>query len=267
MSAPAAVRIQDPYSPAMVFTSRAGQVVFVNRKFTRLFGNMASIQSGGASIQTILPIQPKSVDQLINSIQINGYGFNAQFPVSIPIFEGKNWESTCNASAAFDAKGGMIGIDLVLETVNPTTSTELTPAGQTHSQVVMHYAKDVLDESKAQQSGTYIQSYLIAQLEVMQIMLARVGGPASRLSLEQIVTKTAKQYVIPCSILNGHITFAEKNIDIQKYSVLVQSAIRYAIDVVGKQIVKQEMMTVDKFFEPGLLQLVSQLDLKTIFND
>jgi hypothetical protein len=267
MSPSAVVQLQDPYSPAMVFTSRAGQVVFLNRKIVRLFGNAISIQSAGVPLQKILPVLPKSVDQLINSIQKNGYGFNAQFPVSMPILEGKTWKSTCKASATFDAKGEMIGIDLVLETANPTTSIEINPAGQTHAQVVMLYAKDVLDESRAQQSGTYIQSYLIAQLEVMQIMLARVGGPASRTSLEHTIARTANQYVIPCNILNGHITFTEKNIDIQKYSVLVQSAIRYAIDVVGKQIVKQEMMTVDKFFEPGLLQLVSQLDLKAIFND
>jgi hypothetical protein len=258
---------QDPYSPAMVFTSRAGHVVFVNRKFARLLGGAVSIMIGGARLHEVLPIPSTSVDKLLHAIENNKSGFVAQFPVNMPTTRGQFWKSNCNAVAAFDLKGAMIGLDLVLENTAQPAAAGMSSGVQTHSEAVMSYVRDVFNESKIRQSATFTQSYLTAQLEVMQIMLARVGGPATLLAFEQVITKTANKNLIPCVIQHGHLTFTEKNIDIQKYSILLQSAVRYAIDVIGRQIVKQEMLEVDQFIEPGLLQLVSQLDLKAVFYD
>ena len=257
--------MQESYSPAMVFTSRVGQLVFVNRKFARLVGDTRSGTMG--SLQDVLPIPSNSFNQLIETVQNSSNGQTAHFPVSMPTPQGQIWKSNCSAVAAFDIQGAIIGIDLVLADAVPPAVEGTIPGVQTHSDTVMNYVQDVFNESKVRQSATFTQSYLIAHLEVLQILLARMAGPATRPAFEQIINITAHDYLIPCVIQLGHLTFTEKNIDIQKYIVLLKTAASYAINVLGRQTVKQEMLRVDQFIEPGLLQLVSQWDLNAVFQD
>ena len=97
---------------------------------------------------------------------------------------------------------------------------------------------------------------------MLQVLLARMGGAEARNTLERVVNEIPAKHGIAIRMQNGYLEFNQKSLDISIYRAILQNAIHYATDVIGRRIVGQEMMKVDSQLEPGLLRLLTEMDLR-----
>ncbi len=244
---------------AFIFTNAGGNVILADRGYLRLVGDISSRSVSGEMLHNILPISSESAGQLMvmtrRSLHLD------QVTIPIHAMDGTTLRSNCTAIAALDEKGNFIGTDLVLN-ISPISAEDNVIKLQTHSDVVKAFVENVINEGNLQNSRTFFQSYLVAQIEVIQILLSRISGLAARNVFENVVNEAAKSYALPITMRSGHLEFDRRDINIQGYRSFINFTVKYAVDVLGRQIVKREILMVDKFIGPGTLELITQMDLR-----
>lgn len=249
---------------AFIFTNAGGNVIFADRGYLQLIGDSSNRSISGDMLNTILPISAESANQLMamtrRSLHLD------QMAIPIHTVDGITLRSNCTATAALDEKGNFIGTDLVLE-IPPVEEAGFAAKFQTHSDVVKAFVENVMSEGHRQYSRTFFQSYLAAQVEVIQILLSRISGLAARNALETVVNEAAKSKALPISMRYGHLEFERKDINIQGYRSFINSLVEYAVDVLGRQAVKREVLMVDKFIGSRTLELITQMDLRIFLAD
>jgi len=248
-------------SLAFIFTNSRGIAFFTDLNFMRMLGNPAAQINSGVSLSHILLMDLRTEGQLIESVKQKAKPEHLPLPFRTAF--GNVIETNGTVVPALDENRNFLGLDLVL--TNPPKAGQIpgqTTPILTHADVIRAYVEMEMNLRDADRPRTYIQSYLVTQFNVVQIMLARIGGPGSRLIFERIANNTASSMGLPISMENGHLNFSKKDINIQGYRSLLQTAMNYAVDVVGKNIVKKEMLLVDKFVGHGTLELISQMDLR-----
>ena len=258
-----AIKFVDPF--AFIFTNAGGNVIFTDNTYLKITGDSSSRVIPGDSLQNILPLDSGFVTRMIEAIKQK----NRLEQLDLPIrsIYGSMEESTCTGIAALDENGNFIGIDLILN--NSRAAGQKSNPGspfQTHSDVLRCYVEKVLNEGNLLKSRTFIQSYIVAQFDTIQILLSRIVGPAARQAFELITNHTAKSNAIPLFMKNGRLEFNQRNIDIQGYRNLLKTSVTYAVHVLGRQIVKREMLSVDKYIGSGTLDLITQMDLRVFLN-
>jgi hypothetical protein len=245
---------------AIIFTNAGGKVVFANRNFLHLTEDAPSKAIAGVQLQTILPIESRSMSTII--AVITGSGFIDKLPVSVLTASGEMLPVLFSGVAAYGAKGDYIGADIFLHRrFTPADPDSPTVPALKHTAVLKAYVAEIFAGSRTQ-GYTFIQAYVVGQIEVLQVLLARMGGPEARNTLERTVNEILVRHAVPASMQSGYLEFHQKAIDISIYRLVLQAAIRYARDAVGQRIVGQEMLKVDSQLDKGLLQLLTQMDLR-----
>jgi hypothetical protein len=244
---------------AILFTNSGGKVVFTNRNFLLLTEETASQAVAGENLQAILPVESQSITKIIGVI--TGRGFVDKIPVSVLTGTGKTLPVLFSGVAAYGTKGDYIGADIFLHKgFTPAAPDSPTVPALRHTAVLKVYVSEVFAGTRLQ-GTTFIQAYVVAQIEVLQVLLARMGGPEARRTLERTVNEVLDGHAVPAHMQNGYLEFHHKSIDISIYRLVLRAAIRYARDAIGQRIVGQEMMKVDGQLDKGLLQLLTQMDL------
>ena len=249
-----------PNPLAILFTNAGGKVVFTNRNFLMLTEETASRAVAGEQLQSILPVESQSVSKIISVI--TGRGFIDRIPVSVMTTSGKTLPVLFSGVAAYGAKRDYIGADIFLhKRFTPASPDSPTVPALRHTAVLKVYVNEVFAGTRTQGS-TFIQAYLVSQIEVLQVLLARMGGPEARNTLERTVNEVLDRHAVPAHMQNGYLEFHQKSIDISIYRLVLRAAIQYARDAIGQRVVGQEMTKVDSQLDRGLLQLLTQMDMR-----
>ena len=249
------------YPPFFIFTNSQGLAFFSDLNFIRVRGIQTEQIISGRSLSRILIIDVHTAGQLRELVKqksrIGG------IPIPFITASGSVIQADTTAVAALDENGNFMGMDLVLANrPGPSRTADKTPPLFTHADVIKAYVEMEMSSRDAALPRTFIQSYLVAQFNVVQILLARIGGLGSRLTFERITNSTASSMRLPVRMENGHLNFSDKDVDIQGYRSLLQKTMDYAVDVVGRSFVRSEMLLVDSFVGHGTLELISQMDLR-----
>jgi hypothetical protein len=250
--------------PAFIFTNSQGIVFFSDLNFIRTLGIQPDQIISGRTLSNILIMDPRTEGQLIESVRQKAR--IEEFPVLFRSASGNDIQSTGTAVAALDENRNFLGMDLVLMNHQGSSqSVETTPPILTHNDVLKAYVEKEMNPRTAEPPRTFIQSYLVAQFNAVQILLARIGGPGPRLAFEKVANQTASSMGLPINMESGHLYFFGKDINILGYRNILQATMNYAVNVVGKNTVKKEMLQVDKYVGQGTLELISQMDLRIFF--
>jgi len=249
---------------AFIFTNASGNVIFADRGYLQLIGDLSDRSVSGEQLGNILNVDSESAEKLV----ANTWRSRRLDQLGIPIhtMDGTILNSMGTSIATRDESGSIIGIDLVLNLSPIPTEANAAPI-QTHADVVKAFVENTMVEGGRQYSRTFLQSYLVAQVEVIQILLSRISGVAARNAFEMVVNNVAKSKALPISMQCGHLEFYRKDINIQDYRGFINSIIGYAVDVLGRQVVKREVLMVDKFIGSGTLELISQMDLRIFLTE
>lgn len=249
-----------PKPLAILFTNAGGRVVFANRNFLQLSEESASRAVAGERLETVLSVDPQSVEKII-TILVKG-GMIDRVPVTLTTASGKSVPVLLSGTAAYGAKGDYIGADICLHhQFTPAAPDSPTIPSLKHTGVLRIYTAEVFSGTRTR-GQTFIQAYVVAQVEVLQILLARMGGSEARNTLERTVNEVITGYAAPAQMTNGYLEFFQKSIDISIYRTVLQAAIHYARTAIGQRMVGQEMLKVDSQMDTGLLHLLTQMDLR-----
>jgi hypothetical protein len=242
--------------PSFIFTNARGNVVFTDDSFLAVSGQPAEIRVSGNSLQDLLTVDMGFAARMLETIKHDGAMEGFHLPIRE--IDGIVEEANCSGVAVVDENGNFIGADLVLGSVLQF---------QNHSDVIKSYVDRILNEGNRLESRTFIQSYIAAQFDALQILLARIVGPAARHAFEVIVNNTAVSNAIALSMHNGRIEFTQRNIDIQRYRSLLKTSVTYAVNVMGRKKAKREVLLVDRCIGSGTLDLITQMDLQIFMTD
>ena len=246
---------------AFIFTNSQGNLIFSDQKFIQDLGDKSANIQSGEPLHALLLMDSNTEKQLIEAVKKKSIVEN--MAVSYSTAAGNTVKSNSTIIAAVDENGNFLGMDLVLKNEShPNNLSDTETKIMTHFDVIKAYVEMEMNSRNPVKPRTFTQSYLVAQFNMLQIMLARIGGSASRQTFEKLANSTAGSMGLPIYMENGHLNFSKKDIDIQGYRSLLQTTSNYAVIVVGRNIVKQEMLLVDIFVGHGTLELISQMDLR-----
>jgi hypothetical protein len=245
---------------AILFTNASSRVVFANRNFLHLTEDAPSRAVAGEQLDAILLIKSRSAAKIISGVI--GGGFIDKLPISLLTTAGRILPVLFSGVAAYGTKGDYIGADIFLyKQFTPAPSDSPTVPALRHTGVLKTYVTEIFSGTRAQ-GNTFMQAYVVSQIEMLQVLLARMGGPEARNTLERVVNEIMDGHSIPARMKNGYLEFDRKSMDISVYRFILQTAIRYATTTIGHRIVGREMLKVDEQIDSGLLQLLTQMDLR-----
>lgn len=248
-------------SPAFVFTNSQGNVIFADQKFIRDLGNRSLNDLSGEHLHNILIMDSETKNQFIEAVKQESIVNNMM--VSYSTVAGFTVKADCILLADRYETGDFLGMDVILYHMPPPDHlSENATKIMTHSDVIKAFVEMEMNSRNPLQPRTNIQSYIVAQFNALQIVLARIGGPAIRLVFKKLAKSTSRSMGLPIVMDNGNLNFSKKDIDINSYRSFMQTLSNYAVIVVGRNIVKREMLLVDKFVGRGTLELISPADLR-----
>ena len=245
---------------AILFTNAGGRVVFANRNFLHLTEEAPSRAMTGERLEAILPIEARSMAKIF--AVITGSGSIDRLPMSVLTASGNTLPVLFSGVAAYGSQGDYIGADIFLyRQFTPAAPDSPTVPSLKHTAVLKVYVTEIFDGTRTH-GYTFMQGYVVAQIEVLQVLLARMGGPEARNTLERMVNEVMLKHAIAAQMQNGYLEFHQKSMDISVYRLVLKTAIRYASDAIGQRIVGQELIRVDNQLDSGLLRLLTEMDLR-----
>lgn len=256
---PEALSPARPKPIAILFTNSGGGVVFANRRYLRLTKQPASRTVAGARLESLLPIEPQSVTRIIHTIDHSNY--LERLPISVNTTTGSIFPALFSGIAAHDEKGNFIGADILLDEPGSMGGPPGTGPVLKHGDVLDAYVGELFRDS----GQTFMQAYVIAQVDMLQVLLARMGGPEMRATFERILNEAARKNQIWAAMNSGNLEFTQKSMDFGVYRTLLLAVVGYAVSAVGQHMVAQEMQAVDRSVDPGMLELLTQMNLRSIF--
>ena len=260
------MEIQSGHTPTLIFTNPSGNVIFSDYRFIQVMGEFGSKILYGLPLRNILIMDSDSISRLAEVSQQKPLFENIS--ISHRTLSGDTVESNATLIAVTGENGNFLGTDVVLYPLSqPNPAAADITKIMTHSDVIRTYVEMELNSPNSPHPRTFTQSYLVVQFNMLQIMLARLGGPDMRLTFEKIVNSTARYMGLPILMERGYLGFSRKDVDINGYRSLLQTASDYAVTVIGRNTVKREMLLADKYVGEKTLELITKMGLRIFSSD
>lgn len=245
-------------SLSMLFTDRDGLVVFADRSFAQLAHHIQDRFGLRGPLYKVLGIGQELADELMAHIRAEG--MVAGWRVEARTRTGELVPMWSASVATYDESQQFIGADLVITdlTGGPHANILLT----NHIDALTVHLQQTMAESRAVHHQTYIQAYMGAQLNLLQVLLARLAGPEIRDAMEAQLARQCRSASWPLMVQGGELAFSRANASFQVYGEFQRMAIAYAASVLGRKIVAREMAILDSQLDTATLELVTQLGLR-----
>jgi hypothetical protein len=241
-----------------VFTNALDQVVFVDGNFLELMNRPEVGRIIGEPLDKVLGLERQIVKQLMQDMV--QAGFLQDFPLEVSTTTGTAVHILCSGVATYDDKENFIGADLTLrEAIGPGLSRALRPHDEDS---FSRLARQTLAEARALEDQVYLQQYFTAQVNALQVLLARMGGVRIRDTLERIFNKSARRNVWPISMKDGQITIEAKDLETGTYRTLLSKLVDYVVSVVSQRMMLRAVCAVDEQMEAKVLELADRAGLR-----
>ncbi len=230
-------RMYIPPHTGRIYTDTRGRVVFADWGFAELFRHESPANPIGVPLHEVLCIEPSAADLLLNVRDEEQRELLVRRPGSPPT---QAVLVTCRA--AYNAYQKLVGANLLLaRTLTPSRARLYVP-----------------DRGR-------LQGYFTEQIDSLQVLVGRIGGPALRQTLEKHFNRTATGHTWPLYLQNGLLVF-EQPIDLAPiYGDLLKEAMSYAISVAGERLVVAEMERVHQNADQRTQALAEQFGLPELF--
>ncbi len=245
----------------MLFTNVRGDVVFVDRNFLLLTKRSPDELVVGKPFYSLLGIDAQSATHWLRDLMQQG--FAVRRPASLTTNTGTLRPALATGVAAYAERMSFIGADILLTL--PSLDYRLPTQSIRHTDVMSTYLQQAVLDARLTKSRTFLQVYVVAQIDALQILLGRMSGLQIRDRLEQILNETARGQGIPALMRNGYLEFTHKTTNLGAYGSLLRAAVGYSVNVLGKRLVAAEIRAIP--IDPQLVEVVTQLDLQGLLED
>lgn len=244
----------------LVFTDTAGRVVFVDSNFLALIRQPDAGYLVGEPLHTVLGVPQALVRGLMKTI--GSVGFVHEAMMTIKDASGQTVEVACSGVAGYDERGNPIGVDFTLRDILITPPAEPLVS---HQDVVSSRIKQIEQEviaSAEQERQAFAQWYFTAQADALQVLLARMGGPHVRRSIEAEINQMAAENRWAVQLSSGHFMIGPGGAPDEAYRALLTRLIDYSVGLIGQRMVVKEMKIVDGQMSPHAQQIAGEAGLR-----
>jgi PAS domain-containing protein len=233
----------------LLYTDLNGRVVFVNRHVLQMLNYQTADRLIGRMLHEVLQCS-QSVTAPLLDIPMKA-GEPARLTLEFPDSTGTPTTIQFISEAAYDDTGLFIGVNISLQYVEQPKSTPAPASSPPHPDADMEAA---------------MLAYFTAQVNALQVLLGRMGGPGIREIMEGIIDRTAAQNGWPVRVVASQITVTQPGVPSEVYRTLLTKAANYAASIIGRRLVSYEMQAVDNQLPPQTLELAKQAGLQLFDN-
>jgi hypothetical protein len=267
-----AARRQRTAPLALLFTDARGRIVFVDNNFLEMLKYETASSLVGTPLNKVAGIDSSALSSLLQDVARTGYVHERSLSLHGP--DGESLNVLCSSVATYNPEGEFIGVDMTFhDAADATLEDDTAPVHgdvlqsrivQIHAEAearakaqadeAQAHARIQADEAqaraaleanqRAQEEQILRQLYFTAQVNALQVLLARMGGPRVHATLEENLNKTASKNRWPIRILGGQITIGD-DMPVEGYQSLLRSVVDYGANVVGRAWMLEEMQAID----------------------
>jgi hypothetical protein len=242
----------------VVYTDTGGRVVFVNRHFLQLLKVGEGGSSIGQSLWEVLGVEKQAALHLLEAQQ---GGDKRELIVEYVRPDGSAAYILCTGEVAFDDAGNFIGVNIALEYLRETRTEDPQYVSKVAGSGVTAQISEV--EAKVDETAPpLLEEYFVAIITSLQVLLARLAGPGIRESLETLIDELATAEGWPISVRDSQIVISPGEPGVEVYRALLTEAIDYAVAVVGRRLIANEMETIYRQLAPNVLETARKSGLR-----
>lgn len=287
---------------ALLFTDARGRVVFVDNKFLELMRYPEATSLVGEALHKVVGVDAPAIMTMMQDAARQGYVHER--PLTLHLKQGETLPVLASSVATYNTDGEFIGVDITFHNAaDASTEDETAPVHgnvlQTRIQQIHDEAESkalaqiaAQQEKRAQEAEAMSrmaeedrqkraeqiareraemearvlpQLYFTAQVNALQVLLARMGGPRIHDTLESNLNKAAAKGNWPIKILGGQITVSEAGAPPEAYQSLLRGVIDYGANIIGRASILDEMRAVDAAMNPRTCEIAGNAGLRQFF--
>jgi hypothetical protein len=240
----------------LITADSSGRVVFIDPPLIPILGLKNAGEGMGESFGNLVGMGPAIQEAAIRKAEQTGA--SESFPVAV----GPSRERYQLHIAASKEKGELSGMDILL-------STEVRPAAGVRDQEALLYdrivnrAKGAVDQRISERENM-LREYVSALVGLLHVLASRAGGMGVGAAFDTEVNETAKRQNCGMQINHGYILWGENSIEPGKYQALLESAIRYAKNVLATSTIDRKLQEIEKYMAPRIVQTAEENRLRMV---
>jgi hypothetical protein len=249
----------------LVFTNNKGQVIFANQAFLDLMQIERRQTLMGKPLHTVLGVEARDTQQLVHEHK----GASKSVVLSLRDRRGTMKSLEMESIPTYDSSDRFLGINIIVKPLDePSPAQARIPAypAPTPEQLERFAASKTLDEKTImRERGAYLRDFFTAQIDELQIFIARVAGLRVREAMEMVFNEASQKHLWPIAMVDGNVYIDPVAEEPAVYRLLLGELSNYAASVIGWHAVATAMRQVECQFSTEILNLATETGLRSIY--
>ncbi len=249
---------------AMLFTNRNHQIISASTNLPVLLNAQSMDDITGHSLSQVLRLKPEMIEDLCARLAREAMLKNE--PLTIYTHWNEPRDVWLTAVAAYDLHNQFNGANIALR-ANIIVPEEQRLPGQKELQFDLRH---LLTQAGllAQDESQSMRTYFVDGIQVLSDLVTQFGGEPFQKSLFNDMRDVVEENDLPVQI-DGLSVTVQEDLDTRQLAeilhLLLDVAERFVSDVVGEDIVREEMSTMERELDPAVLKDVKAYRLSKEF--
>jgi hypothetical protein len=241
-------------SGGLVFTNNKGQVIFADSSFLDIMKFERRQPVMGKPLYRVLGIEQEEIKGLLTAEP----GISRPVVMTLRDCEGRVNCLELESIPAYDRNDKFLGINIIVRKVSDGGAALPVPVSNIGTRPLSLRLVE-------QTPGEILQPFFLAQVDTLQIVLARVAGLRVRDALESIFNDAAQKHTWAAAMVDGNVYVDPSAANPDVYRELLCALAEYAAVVIGWKFVSHEMMVTEYQFGPSTLDMATDCGLRAVY--
>lgn len=253
----------------LIFTNSKGQVIFANQGFLDLMRYERRQPVMGKALHTVLGIEARDTEELLDDAR-EGKCRSRSIVLDLADRRGEMKTVQIETLPAYDSSDRFLGINIIVKPVQEEAEPEPTQSRTDATAAAIEFERCLtpqpLDErALLRQKGASLRDFFTAQVDALQIFMARVAGLRVRESLEIVLNEAAQKQLLPVAMVDGNIYIDPVAEDPAVYRLLMGEMAKYASCIIGWGPIVAEMRRTEAAFGEEIMAMATETGLRTVY--
>jgi PAS domain S-box-containing protein len=253
----------------LIFTNNKGQIIFANQGFLDLMHYEHRQPVMGKPLHTILGIEARDTSELLEDAR-DGKCRSRSLVLNMVDRDGEVRAVQIETLPAYDSSDRFLGINIIVKPVQEEADLETTQVRTDAAAAVAEFERSFpqqpLDErALLRQKGATLRDFFTAQIDTLQIYMARIAGLRVRDALEMILNETSQKHLLPVAMVDGNIYIDPVAEDAAVYRLLLGEIAKYASCIIGWGPIVAEMRGAEAAFGEEVLATATETGLRGVY--
>lgn len=256
----------------LIFTNSKGQVIFADSSFMELLKVERRQPILGKPLHRILGVEHEETRRLLEARTGSG---DQLVVMNLRDREGQIACVEMESIPAYDQNDRFLGINIIVRRVANELGASLPAPAPAPVEVSMQAAGPPVGGPQVggplgstitgPTREEMLNRFFLAQVDTLQVLLARVAGLRVRESLESIYNDVAQRNQWATHMIDGNVHVETSVQDPNVYGTVLSALADYAAIVVGWRMVVHEMTVSEHQFGPSTLDCATDAGLRAVY--